>query len=113
LAVDNIIFLKSEKEYDINNFSVKGEWISNGEVIIKADLINYSSDENVNFITASYENNKLVDVDIKRLNVSKLSEMKNISSDIKLGKNAEDCEIKAFVWNENMNPYCFVFYPMR
>lgn len=113
LAIDNITFTKTKKEYEINNFFVSGNPVSNGKVTVKADLINYDGDENINFITASYENKKLVDVDFKKLNISKLSEIKNISSEIKLGENIQNSEIKVFVWNENMMPYCFLSYPIK
>lgn len=113
LAMDNITFTKTKKDYEINNFSVSENSLSNGKVTVKTDLINYDGDESVNFITASYENEKLVDIDFKKLNISKLSEIKNISSEIEIGENSKKREIKVFVWNESMRPYCFLSYPIK
>lgn len=105
LAIDNISFTQIKKDYDIENFSIENEWTSMGDVNINTNIINYDGDENFLFITASYEEDRLIDVDLQKLNVNKNNKIENVSSNLKLGKNIKNCKVKIFIWSETMKPY--------
>ncbi len=113
LAIDNISFTQIKKDYDIENFSISDEWTSMGDININTSIINYDGDENFLFITASYEGDQLIDADLQKLNINKNNKIENVSSNLKLGKNIENCKVKIFIWSETMKPYYQYIYKYK
>ncbi len=84
------------------NCQFSGDWVSNGEIIVNTDIVNYGSEsENVILITASYENGKLVDSDLKEITIERLNSEDNVISSVNLGNDIENCNVKVFLWRKN------------
>ncbi len=109
-AVDNINVSAGDEKYGTDNLQISDNWTSGGIVDINTDIINYNGDKNVAFITASYENNKLIDFKIQKITTEKNSKTENLSAKLRLGNNIENCKIKIFIWNKSMTPYYNISY---
>jgi len=84
------------------NLEFNGDWVSNGEITVKSDIVNYGSEsENALLITASYENGKLVDSDLKEITIERLNSEDNVVSSVNLGSDIESCNVKAFLWRKD------------
>lgn len=105
MAVDNLKISEINKGYDVINSKLMGDWTGGNTIQYSADIINYNEDEEIFFITVSYENGVVYDINLQELNISKKSKTENLSSSVKLAENPENCEIKIFIWNKSMKPF--------
>lgn len=94
------------------NCEFSDDLVSRGQIIVKSDIVNYySKSENVLLITASYENGKLVDSDLKEITIEGLNSKDNVISKVNLGNDIENCNIKVFLWrNNSLEPLDICFY---
>ena len=94
------------------NCEFSDDLVSRGQIIVKSDIVNYySKSENVLLITASYENGKLVDSDLKEITIEGLNSKDNVISKVNLGNDIENRNIKVFLWrNNSLEPLDICFY---
>ena len=102
LALEEVKNSVKDSGCKLLNCEFSGDWVSNGEITVNTDIVNYTSEnENLLLITASYENGKLVDSDLKEITIEKLNSDDNIISSVNLGSDIENCNVKVFLWRNN------------